>query len=613
MIHLPITILLSRCPAILLGVILLCSLLSCSNYSASDVEESIAPPVTTPKVEEAQTARLLQNGYRLVGQPGDEAEVNSPPEPAAEETPPEIEQVMSIPIVQGLLDRPHRSSAEITTAIKQSFRRIDLDISQPFSLMDAVALAVQLNRDIKKSYAQYQQALGSLEIARGNFDITLDTGLSYTPSYSLGTGLVTNETDSSVFSVGLSTLSRFGLQTEATFSATGNELNFDGTDSEYGKRDLSLVFTMPLAKDFGTVSTGAAEQSSIVLLEASFSDVLHQMSLSLNSVVNSYWDYTSAVHDLILSIDALARSRETLDDTRVLVENKFRSKSDLLPLQADVSNKISNRLLKEQQVITARNALALEIGFKVQDARKIPMPTTTFLDLETDKARMIFDRQQQLLDLALEKRQDYKSSGLQVKSARILVAKYQQDVLPTVDMVVGVVHTDFTDTSSLPSVVGNDESGDTGIQAGIQVELPLTNEVARGELRSQLGELQGVVLENVSVKESITGEIDDSVNTLVYSADILASLIQAEKDFTQAREDEFEKYKWGFTSIFDVLDVNNQLSTARSNTIGARASLAKAISDIRYATGTIIDSEEPAATLTLEDFSTPVPMEYLSR
>lgn len=603
------TILQTLFPFSLFCIFLLVFNTSCTNYSAANVESSVHPPVPKPRVEAGNADRILENAYRMVAADdkesisadGGKKQKNNSDDHDQEIN---IDAMQSLEFVRALV---LEFSPEHRFLIQQSFARIALDTSQQFSLMDAVALAVQLNRDIKTSYAQYQQTLGSLEVARGEFDITLKTGWNYTPSYSLGEGEHIDETDTNIGTLNLSTLSRFGLQTDATFSFTGTDFSTGSSVGELGKRDASLVFSLPLLKNFGTISAGAGEQSSLVELEASLSNVLHQMTLSLNTVVGSYWSYMDAVQKLLLSIDALDRSSSTLRDTEVLVENSFQAKTDLLSLRADVSTKTSSKLYNEQQVVVARNKLAFDLGFSVQDSSRLPMPTTDFFEVDVTLARHILENEPLLFETALAKRHDYKSSELKVKSSKILEEKYRNDIYPSVDMMFGVTHSDFARTSSYNDMVGGSYEGDTGVQVGVQVELPWTNEVARGQFRSQVGATRELALAYSTSKESLSGEIDDAVNALFYAVEILAALEEAEKNFAQAREDEFEKFKLGLSSIFDVLNATDKLNTSRTTTVSARATLATAISTIRYATGTLIDQQSSETILKIEDFSTPLP------
>jgi len=475
--------------------------------------------------------------------------------------------------------------------------------------MDAVALTVQYNRDIKTSYTQYQQALGNLEIARGGFDLTTQFQWNTAPSYTYyGENVApAQKTDSSIYSIGFSNLARFGLQTQATFSFTDQQLSPNYGYSQLGEGNVALTFTMPLLKQFGTVSTDAQEKARLLGLEASVAAVVHQINASLNTTAGNYWSYSAAVQNLLLSIEALERSRETLKDTTILVENNLQEPSALNALSADLSSKESSRQNSEQQVVAARNKLAISLGFPITSAHRLPMPTSAFPEFEGEKACRIKGNLPLLLKTALSSRQDYKKSELQMKSSKILEDKYRRDVLPNVDLIAGLSHTGFTENSAFSRQIETASSGDSAITAGVKVELPWTNDSARGQLRNQMGQTEELRFAYVSAKESIASDINNNTSALFYAVGILDTQKLAEQRYRKATEDELKKFHLGLSSILDVLDIADRLNTARSNTVTARANLATAIATLRYSTGTLLNDKEHGNKLVLENFTTPLP------
>jgi len=475
--------------------------------------------------------------------------------------------------------------------------------------MDAVALAVQYNRDIKTSYTRYQQALGNLEIARGPFDPAMELQWNVAPSYNYyGQNVMpTQKVDNATYSVGFSSLARSGLQTKATFSLTDQQLSPNYGYGQLGQGNAALVFTMPLLKGFGAVSTDAQEKARMLGLEASAAAVVHQINASLQAVVGNYWNYSAAVQNLLLGIEAMERSRVTLNDAAILVENNLQEPSTLHSLSADLSSKESSLQNSEQQVVVARNALAVSLGFPVTIAHRLPMPTSEFPELAEEKICLIKGNLPQLLQTALSSRQDYKQAELQMKSSQIMEDKYRRDVLPNVDLVAGLTHTGYTEDSALASRLETAADGDSTVMAGVKVQLPWTNDSARGQLRNQMGQSEESRLAYVSAKESIIGEINNNSSALFYAVGILNTQKLAEQHYQRATEDELKKFHLGLSSIIDVLDVADRFNAARSNTVAARAKLAAAITALRYSTGTLLNDKEQGNELHLENFTVPLP------
>lgn len=595
------------------GAVFLLLQISCTNYSATELEKSAVPPIAAPEVEtkSANIDRLIQNANRLTSAIDEQnSAIPDDQEDAFLQAVASTLDVRSLDIVKNLVPN---SSPRFAALARESFKRIQLDTGNSFSIMDAVALTVQFNRDIKTSYAQYQQSLGSLETARGAFDLTVQAEWNSTPSFSFAGKDSTNETDTSLYSFGVSRLSRFGLQTDVTFSYTGQDFFAHSGDSELGEGDIALVFSMPIFKESGTVSTAAEEQANILALEASLASVIHQINTSLNTMVGNYWNYVAAVQNLLLSIEALERSQETLENTKILVENDFQESSSLHALMADVASKESSRQYNEQQLAEARNSLAIELGFPVKIAHRLSMPTSHFTEIEMKNACLIKSNLPLLHKTAQARRQDNRSAELQMKSAQVMEAKYRRDILPDVNMIAGVTQTGFSLDNSLSEAFDAASDGESAIKAGIQMAIPWTNDTARGQLRSQLGQTWKLRLAYLSTQESIASDIDDNVNALFYAVEILKSQELAEKQYLEATDAEYQKFKLGLSSVLDIINVSNSLTASRGNTVNARANLATAITQLRYSTGTLLNDNKNENKLLFEDLTTPLPHSLLTQ
>lgn len=590
-------------------------LLSCGRYSATQLENSMDPPVVVPEVaaKTASRERLLKNAYRMTGSAeGLSLDAEEKAAGGDEKNDPRkidnARELLSLEMVNKLSSY---NTSEFAELVKQSFNRVHLDTANSFALMDAVALTAQYNREIKASYAQYQQSLGNLEMARGAFDLTTQMQWNTAPSYTyLGYGIA-QKTDSSLYSLGFANLSRFGLQTNATFSYTGQQLSPSTGYSQLSQGNMALVFSLPLLQ-FGATSADAQEQARILALQASLAATVHQINTSLNTAIGNYWSYAAAVQNLVLSIDALERSRQSLASTTILVENHFQEPSTLHALSADFASKESARQNAEQQLVTARTQLAVTLGFPGSIAHHLPMPTSRFPIVEVVSACRIKANLPLLLKTALAKRQDYRQAELQLQSTKVLAEKYRRDVLPNVKLVAGITTFGFTEASAFSKELATVADGDSSVTAGIQVPLPWTNDTARGQLRNALGQTRGAHLAYMSAKETITADVNNNANGLFYAAGILRSQERAEKQYREATDDELKKFQLGLSSILDILDVADRLNGARSNTVLARARLATAISNLRYSTGTLFNDGEQGRKVVIEDLAAPLPPALLA-
>ena len=498
---------------------------------------------------------------------------------------------------------------------QNSFNRIGLDTQHPFLLMDAAALAMQFNRDIQKSHMQYQQSLGSLEITSGAFDTNITAEYDFTPSYSSSDGESVLETETSFYSVGVNKISRFGLETNAFFSLNGDQSTLNNAESVVGQGQLGLVFTMPVLKQSGTVSANAEERANIILVEAALARTAHQINSTLNNITEYYWDYVASLHQLLLIIDAELSSKTLLDDTKVLVTNAIQANSDLHPLKADYANNISERRVSEQNVIEARNQLAVALGFPVKLAKTLPAPTSNFANLDFLTACSIKYNEPSILGIALDNRQDLRAAELTVQQSKIMEEKYQKDLLPGLNLVAGMTQTGFTPSNTLSDMFDSPGDGEFAVKAGIQMEFPVFNKIALGQLRNQVGQTREQQLAYIAVKETITSDINNAVTALSNALEVVQLSEYGEEQYLQATDDEVHKFKLGMSSILDVLNTSDRLNTTRQNTVSAKLNLAKAIVNLRSGSATFFDGTtakaETDTTVSETELLTPFPVSYM--
>jgi len=601
-----------------LPVVIVCmsSLVSCSTYSVPPEEGFRSSPVTISTVhpKSATYARLLEDcSQETEIQQVDYGLVHSQSEgviaPEIDEGQTMLEILRTSDNVQGFKpDNPE----EFLQSAQKSFNRVQLDTQHPFVLMDAVALAIQFNRDIQTSYMQYQQSLGSLDVTSGAFDPSISAEYSYTPSYSSSDGVSVTEAETSFYSVGVTKLSRFGLETNAIFSLNGDQFNSDSLDSEKGEGQFGLTFTMPVLKQSSLVSVNAEERANILLVEASLAKIVNQINSTLNTIAENYWNYVATLQQLFLSIDAELRSEDILNDTKVLVKNSFQANSDLHSLRADWATKISVRRANEQNLIEARNQLAASVGFPVKLAKMLPAPTSNFANLDIQTACSIRENERKILDIAFQNRQDLKAADLSVQGSKIMEKKYKKDLLPGLNLIAGATQTGFTPSDSFGDMFDSSGEGEFAVNAGIQMAFPVYNQVALGQFRSQVGQTREQQIEYITVKETITSDINNAVAALFNAVDVVQLSVYGEEQYMQATDDEFKKFKLGLSSIIDVLNTTDRLNTTRQNTVTARFSLAKAIAGLRSGSATFFDEAVGVTTVSEVEFMTPFPAVYVN-
>jgi outer membrane protein TolC len=77
---------------------------------------------------------------------------------------------------------------------------------------------------------------------------------------------------------------------------------------------------------------------------------------------------------------------------------------------------------------------------------------------------------------------------------------------------------------------------------------------------------------------------------------------EAVVSFQAALQGEREKFSLGFSSVVDVLTVEDRLTTAMTSQVNAELSYAIALTQLRSATGTIVESGKAGYSVTQDVF-----------
>jgi len=470
-------------------------------------------------------------------------------------------------------------------------QRLNLAPQSGFDIVDAVALGLTLNRNIQISSTDYQGSLGSLEIQRGIFDLSLNAGVSQVRDYSDDTALVQSDTTS--LSAGLSKQFRSGIQASVGEDLLGGKYRSDAMAQRGSESNLKFQIVIPLLKGRGRTSAAAEEVSAELSLAAAGLNAAHACATAVKTIAVDYWDFALASQRLDLAIEAECRSQKILEDTRIMVAHDAKPFSLISTLEADLATKRAERYAREQDLFRSRSQLALDLGIPVKNAPLLPLASRAFPEPPPIGVERLLAHQDRLFEMAEDKRKDLEASRRQLESAEVMENKARIDLWPNLNLTVGRnFHGWDKGGNRWADMTDAFGSADDGYVYGLSFTVPLENHAARGQLRIQSAQTERSRLTYENAVEQIRNDVAVAINTLVQACAQLTQNRLAETMYRRAVDNEIERFRLGKSTILDVMDAQDRLNGALSSVVAAQATVAKSIVDLRYQSGLLIDADE---------------------
>jgi outer membrane protein TolC len=346
-----------------------------------------------------------------------------------------------------------------------------------------------------------------------------------------------------------------------------------------------------------------------------------QVITTVAQVLNLYWDYLSFKENVRVAEQALAYSEKLLSDNKRQVEIGTLAPIEVVRAESEVASDQQSLIVAQtslqQQAELIKTALARKVdaelrGAQVEAVDKLPEPRPDDIP-SLDRA----------LELALRNRPEVEQADLNLRYASIVVKANRNALLPTLDIFATYAPTGLSGLSSVlgPCPSGYTANGNECVGSGLQpiarptiasyqgisqslsqlfhgnfpdysfgftLQFPIRNRSAQADAARAL-------LEQRQLREQLQRQ-ENQVEQDVRNADI--GVIQAKAQIEAAvkavllaqktLDAEEKKFKLGESTVFLVIQAQRDLATAEGNEVKARSTYAKAITQFRQATGTIL-------------------------
>jgi outer membrane protein TolC len=381
---------------------------------------------------------------------------------------------------------------------------------------------------------------------------------------------------------------------------------------------LTVGFDQQLLNGFGYRANAKFIRIAQNDMKISNSVFRQQVITTVAQVLNLYWDYLSFKENVAVAEQALAYSQKLLSDNKRQVEIGTLAPIEVVRAESEVASDQQTLIVAEtslqQQAELIKTALSRNVDAELRSAQidavdKLPEPSPDDIP-PLDKA----------LELAVRNRPEVEQADLNVRYAGIVVKANRNALLPSLTLFGTYAPTGLSGLSyGCPA--GYTESGNQcqpngvgpiarplvasyqGISQslsqlfrgnypdysfGINLQFPIRNRAAQADVARALLEQRQLREQLLKQKNQVEQDVRSAEIGVIQAKAQIEAAVKAVVLAQRTLDAEQKKFKLGESTVFLVIQAQRDLATAEGNEVKARSTYAKALTQFRQATGSIL-------------------------
>lgn len=480
-------------------------------------------------------------------------------------------------------------SAEERPALN-SLADLGLDVqdgSTELTLEDVISAAIQRNLSLDVQRLRRDRSQLSIAAAYGIYDLNLNVRVSRNentspPSSTLQEAeIITDDADS--WNNTLTQLTPFGGSAELSF----NNSEAGSTDqaqqpNPLSRIDLDINFTQPLLRNFGRRVT---EQG---LLVARNDDAIsrEEFQLEVESVVSDvivqYWSLVEALEQLEVAEESLELAKELHEMNRIQVEVGTKAPLEMVQSEVGVATREEDIIRLSASVEDAADNLRQLINLDQGSLWEIGIVPVTDPEVEHVPIDL-----KEAVQTAIEERPDVRRQLLSNSTLEIQAEVAANQKKPRLDLFAEYAFNGIAGSYSdtFDQIVDNDFNGWT---VAATFAMPIQNRQAKAEsAQADLAVSEGnASLRNL--KQQVLTEVRRNARAVETAAKQIESARVSSKLADRNLDAERKRYENGLSTSFQVLEIQEDLSNARSREVSAVINYRQALSNFHRALGTLL-------------------------
>ncbi|HEX7318201.1 MAG TPA: TolC family protein [Pyrinomonadaceae bacterium] len=528
-----------------------------------------------------------------------------------------------------------------------SAERVGVDMLEqaPLSLNDAIALALQNNNDIDASRIDVQVAEYNLTAARGVYDPIFSSESYYESRTTPTSSTIAGGLNGSVTQKDATGAVRFGGF--SPWAGGSYQLDFSTTRLQTNNQNvvlnpqypaaLTLTYAQPLLRGLRFDQNRRAIEIAKKNLSLTDAQFRQRAIETITQVEQAYWDLVFALRNLQVQIDAVKQARTQVESNQRLVKEGVIAPIDIVAANTQVTTFEQNVYTAQEAVTRAENTLKTLI-LPDRNAPLWSQPITPITPITLEPPRVPLE---QATAAALRSRPELSQLQTSAEINQIDARYYRELTRPQLDLVgtytsAGLAGVQVTPSGSSTTSANallrtrvNELSAIAGLEplpatttgstvpenlvgglpkslfnlaqqdyptyrVGVRVEIPFRNRTAEANYGRSLAE--GRRIQNVRAQQEqlIEADVRNAVQALRSAESRLSSAAATRRSAELQYESEQRQFRAGTTTIFLVLQRQNELLAARGRELQAQTDLNKAIAEFQRATGNTLEANNVA-------------------
>jgi outer membrane protein len=371
---------------------------------------------------------------------------------------------------------------------------------------------------------------------------------------------------------------------------------------------LGYQINVPLLRGRGRDVVGAQETASGIEVEASLLDLNQTISDLLVNTAVAYWSAVAARRSLDVYREAEARGRVLLDTVQALIAGDKIPRSEVSETQANLADRTASRIAAEQQLLLAKQQLAVAMGVSAENMFAAGEPGDAMPSAPPADS---FRPAQAFIPDALRQRADFLATQKRRGEAELLANAAKNQLKPQLDIQFSTGYSGLREGTAPYQLLDAPFAGIHGVDAtgGIRYSFPMQNRAAEANvLQTRSSAVQADYKSQDSAR--------NIASAVIVAVEGVRSAIRQREEtdrsvafFRTALDSEREKYRLGIGSIVEVLTVEDRLTMELTAQVQAELGYAVAIAKLRQATGSVVAPDkvaqniDPAVFLTTPEAS----------
>jgi HAE1 family hydrophobic/amphiphilic exporter-1 len=471
------------------------------------------------------------------------------------------------------------------------------------SLDEAVALAVANNQDLNVSVNTAESSRYILFSNIGIFDPLAEASVvrahTEEPATSELLGADVSTRDTTDFSTRVTQLAPtggvFSLGLAVNRTSTNSTFFFVNPSYTSG---LTLSFTQPLLRDFGRDSTTWLIRTSRNSRDASYQNFVRSVQGTVNAVEQAYWDLVYALRNLEVKKEARTLAADLNRITKIKIDVGSLAPIDIVQTEVGIATAEQEIIIAEGLIGDAQDRLKRLLNF---DSAKWATPIVPTDEVRSEQPSVPFEEG---IKTALVERPEILAAQYNVDSDRIRYDYWRNQTLPALDLIGSYGYSGLGGTTTFRDEMGNIISrtrGDVGDSfqqivdrefknwsIGLQFSYPILNRRARGQRGAALYTWEASKAGLNALEQNVLLEVRAAARAIETARRSTAAAEKARELAERNLEAERKKFENGMTTSFQVLQITNDLSAARTIELQSLAVYRKALSSYHYAVADIL-------------------------